>query len=46
MKQISSILKMTSAKIGSLEGFLDQQNKQQNNLNQRLKHLQQLPISK
>lgn len=46
MQQVVSILKMTEVKINSLEGFLEQQNIEQNNLNQRLKHLQQLPIVK
>ena len=45
MQQISSMLTMTSAKIQILEGFLDNQNKQQVNLNQRLKYLQQLPLA-
>lgn len=45
IKQTSAILTMTGAKIGSLDGFLDNQIKQQNTLNQRLKHLQQLPIT-
>ncbi|WP_045097456.1 mechanosensitive ion channel domain-containing protein [Legionella fallonii] len=45
MQQISSMLTMTNAKIQSLEGFLDNQNKQQLALNQRLKYLQQLPLA-
>ncbi|MCL9684304.1 mechanosensitive ion channel domain-containing protein [Legionella maioricensis] len=45
MQHISSMLTMTSAKIQSLEGFLDNQNKQQINLKQRLKYLQQLPLA-
>lgn len=45
MKQITTILTLTKAKIESLEGFLDNQNKQLINLNQRLKHLQQLPLA-
>lgn len=45
MQQISTMLSMTSAKIESLEGFLDNQNKQQIDLNLRLKHLQQLPLA-
>lgn len=45
MKQTSSIITITHAKIDSLEGFLDNQNKQQIHLNQRLKHLQQLPLA-
>ncbi|WP_242602344.1 mechanosensitive ion channel domain-containing protein [Legionella rowbothamii] len=44
--QVSSILKMTATKIENLNGFLEQQNIEQNTLNQRLKHLQQLPIVK
>ncbi|KTC79616.1 mechanosensitive ion channel MscS [Legionella cherrii] len=46
MKQVSAILSMSRVKIESLESFLDHQYKEQNNLNQRLKHLQQMPISK
>jgi potassium-dependent mechanosensitive channel len=45
MQQISTMLSMISAKIETLEGFLDNQNKQQVNLNLRLKHLQQLPLA-
>lgn len=45
-EQVSSILKMTGVKIESLNGFLEQQQKEQNSLNQRLKQLQQLPIAK
>ncbi len=45
MQHITSMLTMTSAKIQSLEGFLDNQNKQEINLNQRLKYLQQLPLA-
>nr|WP_238585536.1 mechanosensitive ion channel domain-containing protein [Legionella quateirensis] len=45
MQQTSALLTMTNAKIQSLEGFLENQNKQQIYLNQRLKHLQQLPIA-
>ena len=45
MQQISSMLTMTTAKIQSLEGFLENQNKQQIVLNQRLKYLQQLPLA-
>lgn len=45
-EQVSSILKMIRVKIESLEGFNTQQNMEQIHLNQRLKHLQQLPISK
>ncbi len=46
MEQISSVLKMTRIKIASLEGFLEQSERGQNHLNQRLKVLQQLPIAK
>ncbi len=46
MKQVSAILSMSRVKIESLENFLDHQYKEQNNLNQRLKHLQQMPIAK
>nr|WP_238584425.1 mechanosensitive ion channel domain-containing protein [Legionella gratiana] len=46
MKQVSSILTMIDVKIKSLESFLDHENKEQNDLNQRLKLLQQLPIIK
>lgn len=46
MKQVSAILSMSRVKIDSLEGFLDHQYKEQDNLNQRLKHLQQMPIAK
>jgi potassium efflux system protein len=45
-EQVKSIVKMTSVKINNLEGFLDQQSKEQISLNQRLKQLQQLPIAK
>ncbi|MGC1182610.1 MAG: mechanosensitive ion channel protein MscS, partial [Legionella sp.] len=45
-EQVTSILKMIQVKIESLEGFRDQQKFEQNDLNQRLKHLQQLPIAK
>lgn len=45
-EQVASVLKMTRVKSDSLEGFLNQQNKEQSDLNQRLKQLQQLPISK
>lgn len=46
MKQESAIRLMTRVKIESLESFLEHQYKEQNTLNQRLKHLQQLPIIK
>lgn len=46
MKQVSAILSMTRVKIESLESFLEHQYKEQNNLNQRLKQLQQMPIVK
>ncbi len=45
LKQITTIQTITKAKIESLEGFLDNQNKQLISLNQRLKHLQQLPLA-
>jgi potassium efflux system protein len=46
IEKVSYLLKITQVKIKSLEGFLEQQNKEQSNLNQRLKQLQQLPIAK
>lgn len=46
MEQVASIRKIIEAKVDSLEGFLEQQNIEQNNLNQRLKYLQQLPVVK
>ncbi|MBI2786580.1 MAG: mechanosensitive ion channel protein MscS, partial [Legionella longbeachae] len=46
IKQVSAILSMSRVKIESLESYLDHQDKEQNILNQRLKHLQQLPIAK
>ncbi|WP_058467094.1 mechanosensitive ion channel domain-containing protein [Fluoribacter gormanii] len=46
MKQVSAIRSMTRVKIESLESFLEHQNKEQNNLNQRLKQLQQMPLDK
>lgn len=42
--QIATMSSLTSAKIDSLKMFLDNQSKHQSTLNQRLKHLQQLPI--
>ena len=45
MQQISSMSLMISAKIQSMEGFLDNQNKLQIALNQKLKYLQQLPLA-
>lgn len=45
-QQVSAVLKMTQVKLENLAGFLEQQNKEQINLNLRLKHLQQLPIAK
>lgn len=45
-KKLAVILSMNSAKKQSLEGFLDNQEKQRNHLDQRLKHLQQLPLAK
>ncbi|MGL5742348.1 MAG: mechanosensitive ion channel domain-containing protein [Legionella sp.] len=46
MKQVSAIRSMAHVKIENLNGFLDHQYKEQNNLNQRLKLLQQLPLNK
>ncbi|HRD70044.1 MAG TPA: mechanosensitive ion channel [Legionella sp.] len=43
--QVTAMLMMTTAKIDSFKGFLDNQNKQQIDLTQRLKHLQQLPLA-
>ncbi|WP_058493994.1 mechanosensitive ion channel domain-containing protein [Legionella worsleiensis] len=45
MQQTSALLSMNQAKIKSLEGFLENQYKQELHLNQRLKHLQQLPLA-
>jgi len=45
MKRVSTIVTMTRIKIDSLEGFLNQQSQEQFNLNQRLKHLQQMPLA-
>lgn len=44
LQQITASLTMNSAKIESLESFLDNQKKQSITLNQRLKYLQQLPV--
>lgn len=46
IEQCSLIIKMIRVKIESLQGFIDQQNKEQIALNQRLKNLQQLPFLK
>lgn len=46
MNQLSSMLIMTQAKIQSLEGFLENQNKQKTLLEQEIKYLQQLPVAK
>lgn len=46
LKQVSSILEMINVKIQNLEGFIQQQYKEQSNLNLRLKQLQQLPVPK
>lgn len=43
-KKLSVIQGMNNAKIQSLEGFLDNQDKQRIHLAQRLKYLQQLPL--
>lgn len=45
MRQIRTILSMNKAKIESLNGFLDNQKKEEVNLNEQLKHLQQMPIA-
>jgi len=45
LNQTSAMLTVTVAKTQVLEGFLDNQNKQHINFNQRLKHLQQLPLA-
>ncbi len=45
MQQLSTMLTMNAAKIQSLEGFLENQNKQDIYLNVRLKNLQQLPLA-
>jgi potassium efflux system protein len=45
MQHTLALLTMTSAKTESLDGLLDHQNKQQTYLNQRLMHLQQLPLT-
>lgn len=46
IKQESEMLSMTNIKIKSLDDFLEQQHREQNYLNQKLKYLQQLPIAK
>lgn len=45
VQQITTMLTMNTAKIQSLEGFLENQNKHDVYLNLRLKHLQQLPLA-
>lgn len=45
MSQVTALLTMNSAKIESLNGFLENEHKLQIDLNQRLKHLQQLPLA-
>lgn len=45
VRQIRTILSMNKAKIESLNGFLDNQKKEEVNLNEQLKHLQQMPIA-
>lgn len=45
VRQIRTILSMNKAKIESLNGFLDNQKKEEINLNEQLKHLQQMPIA-
>jgi potassium efflux system protein len=44
-KQISDSLTIVDAKIESLGSFLENANKQSNDLNQKLKYLQQLPLT-
>lgn len=44
MQEINASLTINSAKIESLQSFLENQKKQEIDLNQRLKHLQQLPV--
>lgn len=44
MESLRAYLAMTQAKITNFQGFLDNQTKQENNLNLKLKHLQQLPL--
>lgn len=46
LQNSTALLAMTRSKIGSLQGFLDNRNSQQDYLDQRLKHLQQLPPAK
>jgi potassium efflux system protein len=45
LKQIDSSLVIIDAKIESLNSFLDNQKKREQELNQRLKHIQQLPLA-
>ena len=45
MQRIVTMLTITQAKMNSLEGFLDNQNKQLAELNQKLKNVQQLPLA-
>ena len=45
MEQASASLIIIAAKIESLDSFLDNEKKQEAYLNQRLKHLQQLPLA-
>lgn len=44
MREINALIIITRAKIDSLQGFLENANKQRMTLNHRLKHVQQLPI--
>jgi potassium efflux system protein len=46
LQKITMLLSMNSAKITSLQGFIENQNIHQIHLNQRLKYLQQLPPNK
>jgi potassium-dependent mechanosensitive channel len=43
--RVLTLTALNTAKIESLEGFLDNRNKHQNDLRFKLKHLQQLPIA-
>lgn len=45
MQNISSLVTITRAKLDSLQSFLDNQYKTRNELNRKLKHVQQLPVA-
>ncbi|KGP64393.1 mechanosensitive ion channel protein MscS [Legionella norrlandica] len=45
MWQIKTFLSMNKAKIESLNGFFDNQKKEETDLNEQLKHLQQMPLA-